>query len=229
MTLMPATFGTIRTDDEIEDAVTATLKKWLPTYMSEVERQLNLTPPYYERPSAGSFTTRTDFDKFPEDMLPLIVIVSTGVEDDPVREGRGFYRARYVMGVTNIVSSTEEVFSRQYAYRMGAAIRAALIHHQSLDRGVDGDVRGVDWLGSRNDELGSEDGRTIWACRQAFSVEVAEVLQRGVGPVGPTDPEVDPDPTVPDPPDDPDTPDPPYPPLPTVQHTDVDLDKEPVS
>lgn len=198
-------FGTIRTDDEVEDAVIATLRSWLPTYMSEVERQLSMTVGYYQRPFHSSFTNRTDYEVWPEEMMPVISIECIGVEDDPKRDGRGGIRARYAMGVANTCSSNDSVYVREYAARMGAAIRAALMQHQSLDLGLDGSVRGVSFIGSRNNLLASQDERTIRAYRQLFIVEVGDVLTRGAGPaapdaVPPADPAVPiPDwPTVPD-------------------------------
>ncbi len=198
-------FGTIRSDDEVEDAVLATLRKWLPTYLAEVERQLDLDVGYYARPAESSYTVRTDFDNWPEDMLPAIVVTSPGVEEDPAKSGGGKYRAVFGIGVTCIVSSIDQTSARRYAHRMGAAIRAALIQNQSLDQGLDGDVRGVVWIGTRNNEVATDesDARTLWAVRQAFLIEVDDVLSKGVGPVSP-DPQPDPNephaewPTVPD-------------------------------
>jgi hypothetical protein len=215
-------FQAIRSDDEVEDAVVDALRRWLPTYMSEVERQRGLTPPYYARPSSGSYTVRADFDSFPEEILPLVVVVSPGIDDDPKREGRGQFIGRFQVGVTCIVSAADQVSTRRFAYRMGAAIRATLLQKQSLELAMDGSVRGVDWIGTRNNELGSESDRSIWACRQLFTVEVGQLVVRGVGPVGPTDP----DSGIPDPADPPPDPDAPPGTWPTVETASVALFNE---
>jgi hypothetical protein len=198
-------FETIRVDDEVEDAIIAVLRKWLPTYMSEVERQIGLAAGFYTRPFYSSYTTRTDFEVWPEDMLPVVSVEGLGVEDDPKRDGRGRIRARYAVGVVNVCSSNDALYVREYASRMGAAIRAALLQHQSLEFGLDGTVRGVTFVGSRPNRLASQDERTIRDYRQLFIVEVGDVLTRGAGPVAPdADPPVDPTtplpewPTVPD-------------------------------
>lgn len=178
-------FGHIASDDEVEDATVAILRKWLPTWMSEVERQRGLQAGFYARPVDSSYFVRSDFDKFPEDMLPAVIITSGGIEDDPPKEGRGQYRGGFQIGVTCVVSSIDQLSARRYAYRMGAAVRGVLIQRQSMDGALGGRLRGTDWIGGRNNELDSGDDRTIWAARQLFVVEVGDVLTRGGGPIAP--------------------------------------------
>lgn len=182
-------FNDIVSDDQVEDAVIATLRRWLPTYMSEVERQRGVEPGFYARPTEGSFVVRTDFDKWPEEMLPLVIVISPGVDDDPARSGAGEYRGTFAIAVTCVVSSTDQTSTRRYAMRMGAAIRAALIQHQSLDQALEGKIGGVDWVGTRNNELPPEDDRSIWACRQLFAVQVNSILSRPAGPKTPEPPD----------------------------------------
>lgn len=208
-------FGSIIPDDVVEDAVVVTLEKWVPTYMSEVERQLGMDPSFYERPGSGAYTVRADFDKFPEEMLPLVVVVCPGITDDPPKRGPDkTYSAKFQINTTCITSSIDRTATRQYASRLGAALRAALIQHQSLDQQIGGRVRGIEWIAERNKELPPEDDRTIWANRQVFFIEVDDVLSRRGGPVNP---EPLPDPTTPHPPD------------PTVLTADVTIEKEPIT
>jgi hypothetical protein len=182
--------GTLITDDQVEDAVIATLRLWLPTYMSEVERQLGLDPAYYQRPPGdASYVVHSDFDKWPEEMLPLVIVVSPGIDDDPPKDGNRRYRASFQIGTICVVSSITQEETRRYAQRMGAALRAALIQKQSLGQAFEGRVRGVTWHGSRNNELQSDSERTIWANRQLFTVEVGDILG---GAAGPSTPEPDP-------------------------------------
>lgn len=187
-------FGSIRVDDQVEDAVIATLRKWLPTYMSEVERQLGLTAGFYTRPFFSSYTARTDFEVWVEDMLPVVSVEGIAIEEDPSIDGRGQIRARYALGVVNVCSSNDALYARLYASRMGAAIRAALIQHQSLDAALGASVRGIIFGGSRPDLLSSQDERTIRAYRQLFVVEVGNVLTKRAGPAAPD--AVPPDPST---------------------------------
>jgi hypothetical protein len=175
-------FGTIVSDDQVEEAVIVTLQKWIPTYLSEVERQRGIDAGYYRRPESGSYYARTDFDKWPEEMLPAIIVIAPGIEDDPSKAGDGVYRGLFPIAVTCVVSSTNQIETRRYAQRLGAAIRAALVQHQSLGNALDDEVRGVDWIGARNNELPPEGDRSIWANRQLFAVEVGDVVTKSAGP-----------------------------------------------
>lgn len=193
----------ILTDDQVEDAVLATLRLWIPSKLSDIETQLFLSVGYYQRPVA--WEVKTDFQKFPEEQLPMVIVVSIGLDDRPVKAGSQKYRAVWDMGVITVASSIDQASSRRAAYRLGAAARAALVHRQSLDGALDSTVRGVEWIGSRNNEVPADDGRTAWAQRQVFRVEVDDIITMSAGPAGPdarppVDPEGDPipDPPIPD-------------------------------
>src|SRR3954463_13420771 len=115
-------FGTVISDDVVELATVNTLRTWVSTYLSEVERQRDLDPGYYTRPPQGSITTRSDFDKWPEEQLPAIIVVAPGIPDDPVKQsGHGVYRASYDIGVVCVVSSNTREETRHYAQRLGAS------------------------------------------------------------------------------------------------------------
>jgi len=199
----------ILTEDQLEDAVVLTLKRWVGGELSIIEQQLGLQIGYYQRPR--SYEVRNRFDSWPEEMLPRIIVVSVGTDDEPAKDGRRVYRANWDIGVTCVVSSTDQVHTRRYAYRLGAAVRAVLADKPSLDLALGGRVRGVEWLGVRNNEVPDPEpgDRTIWASRQAFRIEVGDVLTMSgniVVPEPPTDggggidPTPDPDDVAPDPP-----------------------------
>lgn len=185
----------ILTEDMLEDAVVDTLKRTIPGELSLIEQQLGLQIGFYQRPR--SYEVKNRFDSWPEDQLPKIVVISVGTDDTPAKDGARTYRANWDIGVSCVVSSTDQVRSRRYAYRLGAAVRAALADKPSLYLALGGRVRGVEWLGTRNNEVPDPEpgDRTIWAARQAFRVEVGDVLSMGANVI------------VPDPPDE-ETPDP---------------------
>lgn len=186
----------------VEDAVVDVLKRWLPTYLAEVERQSGLATAFYPRPR--SWEVRNEMEKWPEEQLPSIIVISTGLAGTPLKEGGGQFRVPWAIGVAAVVSAKDALSTRRMAYRYAAAIRALLIHRQSLDQALGGAVRGVNWLDGRNNEMPVEAGRTIWASRQVFSVDVGGVLTANAGPVTPADPQPDPNvsyeewPTIPD-------------------------------
>lgn len=189
----------IVTDDQVENAILAMLRNWVPFYLADVEEQVGLERGYYERPVESSYIVRDDFDKWPEEMLPCVVVVSLGPIDQPVKDGRWSFRTNWLIGVLGVASGLDQVSSRRAAYHLGGAIRAALAGRQTLDRALDETVRGVQWQGGRNGEMPGDGDRTVWAQRQAFSVEVGDVLTQGTGPaVLPPDPiePVPPSPTI---------------------------------
>jgi hypothetical protein len=186
----------ILTEDQLEDAVVTTLKKTIGGELSLIEQQLGLDIGYYQRPR--SYEVRNRFDSWPEEMLPRIVVVSIGTDNEPTKDGGRKYRADWDIGVTCIASSLDMVHSRRYAYRLGAAVRAALADKPSLYLALGGRVRGVEWLGVRNNEVPDPEpgDRTLWASRQAFRIEVGDVLTAGTNvivPEPPEDPAPDPD------------------------------------
>ena len=208
------TVGTIIDDGMVEDAVIATLQAWISFYLAEVEEQRGLARGAYDRPR--SYMVRNDLTKWPEESLPAIVVISPGLSDRAVKEGRGLYRVPWQIGIAAVVSAKDHASTRRMAYRYAAAIRALLVQHQSLDGALGGVVRGVTWLDGRNNEMPAHDDRTVFASRQIFTVEVAEALQQNVGPLGvpPVDPlaPLDADPVVPD-----------------IDHIQVTKTKEPIN
>jgi hypothetical protein len=214
-------FGRIITDDQVEDAVMTCLKRWTSTELAEIERQLSLPQGYYTRPR--SWEVRNEFDAWPEDQMPRVIVISTGLAEDPIKESRGLYRVKYAVGVAVIASSLSLIDTRRYTYRLTAAVRTVLLHRQSLDKALDGTVRGIDWIDGRNNDLPPEDGRFIAASRQLFSVEVGNVVTQNAGP-----PEPIPEPTIPVPDPTPEDPHPEWPTIPDREHIHVATTKEPI-
>lgn len=207
-------FGYALSDDVVEDAVIYTLKRWMGTELAEIERQRGITAGHYGRPR--SYETHTDFESFPEEQLPRIIVVSLGFADVPAKRGSNAYRHFYNIGVAAIASSTDQNSTRRYAYRLGAAVAGCLIHNQSLDQGIGGRVLGVDLTEKRNGEIPPDSDRTLWVVRQIFRIEIDDAITKSAGPVAPDEPQI------------PDTD--PWPDWPTVQdtQTDIDVTKEPI-
>lgn len=205
-------FGRIITDDQVEDAVVYSLRRWFNTYMNEVEVQCGLERGFYKRPVESSYTVRADFEKYAEEMIPLIVVVAPGIEDDPEKRSGRTYDGKFQVGVVCIASAKDQVSTRRMVYRMGAAVRGIILQQQSLDHALDDSVIGTDWLGARNNEIPSDADRSIWANRQLFAVQVAEMLTGNAGPIDPDLPEEE-------------YPDRPY----RVEEVDATIIKEPIS
>jgi hypothetical protein len=185
----------IITDDQVEDAVMETLKKWLSTELRVIEEDLGLVAGHYQRPQ--SWGVHGDFDKFPEEAMPSVIVISLGAADVG-REGNKKIRTAYDIAVAVFASSTDFNKSRLFAYRLSGAAKAVMIHRQSLDGALDGTVRGVNHTGGQNGEMPVDGERTVWASRQTYSVEVANTITMSAGPSAPdSTPPPDPDPSTP--------------------------------
>lgn len=188
-------FGTIFSDDALEDAVRETLKKWFSDYLDEIEDQRGIARGWHDRPK--SWEIHDEFDRFPAEMIPQILVFCKGLDDKATKRGDGRYGAKFAVGVACIVSAADSESTRKMAYRYGAAVRAIILQKKKLDGTVAG-IRGVSWIDGRNSEIKSEDTRTLWSSRQLFAFEIADVVTAGAGPrdINPTPHTPYPDPPV---------------------------------
>lgn len=175
-------FGNLLTGRDVEQDVLEHLQTWMGTYLAEVERQSGLAP----LPPVRSWTSHNEFDKWPEEQIPCVLIVSPGLAGAPVKDGDGTYRASWSLGVAVIVSGASRDDTNHLAKLYSAAVRAILLQHP----GLADDCRGVTWVDERYDDLPPEDGRTLAAGQNVFAIEYTNVLNSRLGPAAPSeDPE----------------------------------------
>lgn len=169
-------FGRIISAAEIEQAATMNLKKWLDTYLREVERQAGFD--VGSLPAVRSYNTLPELEHWPEDQLPGITIVSTGTVGDPYIEGDGKYIAEWELGVAIVTSAKTQKATNDTAKLYGGAIRAVMLQKS----GLGGLARDVSWLEESTDDLPPEDTRTLAICLEVFAVQVPDVVTRRTGP-----------------------------------------------
>lgn len=185
-------YGQIITFHQVELAMKNFLQRWLPTYLAEMERQTGRTPGSLPRPVAWSNTT--EFTKFPEENLPLVVIVCPSITGTPVKEGNGSYRVAYPVGVAVVVKaggSRPKESVRALAGIYSAAVRAAVLQH----RGLDGFAITTNWIDERSDDIPVDARRSLGSGQNVFEVEVRDVVSAHMGtsePDPPADPLEDP-------------------------------------
>lgn len=177
-------FGRIVTGSDVEHWCIDLCRRWCSTYMSEVERQHGLAARHYQRPRA--YIRSLSFDKFPEDQLPAVGVVSYGIVTPPRREGSGAYTAQWLIGLGVLCSARTQEGSRDYAALLAAALGALFVQRPSLD----GHAQGVDWLDSTLNDLSFDDTRSLSSVQSRFAIEVAEVVNSLAGP---TTPDAEPD------------------------------------
>jgi len=175
-------FGRIVTGGDVEQWCLELVHRWLGTYLSEVERQHGIPAGKLARPRA--LLRAPTVDKWPEDQLPAVLLVSVGTLELPQRDGRKLHRARWQIGAACITSARTEAESRALAMLYIAALRALLIQRPSLD----GKAQGTVWLAESYDEIDYDDGRSLCAGEAAFTVEVDDVVSGDAGPLTPDAP-----------------------------------------
>jgi hypothetical protein len=217
-------FGPLIGAHHVEDAAVSVYRKWLPTYLHEVERQTGLTINPLSTPGSiakpRSYRVSSDVEKMPEDQTPAIVLRSPGVADHPLKNGAGIYQAQFTLEASVALSAIGTVeangeprallLARMYAL----ALRACLVQQPDDD----GYLYRRDWVDESYDLLPSIDDRTTCVGRVTFQIEVPNVTDANSGPVEPLNFPDDPDVTPPIP----------SPEWPVATETDIDLIKVPL-
>jgi len=195
--LQPSIFGRIVAGGDVETWCIDLCRKWIGTYLAEVERQHGITAGTYARPK--SYVRTISFDKWPEDHLPGLMLISTGIARPPRKEGDGTVTADWLMGLGVLCSAKTQQASHDMAQLLTAAVRTLFLQKPSLD----GHADGVAWLDERHNDLAYDDQRSLSSGQAIFQVTVHGVAVANAGPSYPLAP-LDPDTT-------------PWPDWPTVQ------------
>ena len=156
------------------------LKSWYPTYIDEVAAQRGRSRDAYQAPKG--YVTVNQFDKWPEDALPLVLVISPGMVDRPVKHGDGSYTGSWYIATAIIIEARDEVSTRRLGRRYGAALRTCMMQHRSLDRALEDTCAVTDWLSEDYDLLPIEERRNLAVTRNIFTVRVDNILQVG-GPL----------------------------------------------
>jgi hypothetical protein len=208
-----ADFGSVIVETDIDRLVLRQIKHWLPTYLTEAERQRNLPARLLARPKDQSYQNVLTDAEFPDAQLPGIVVTASEATGTKSFAGRHHYAANFDVAVSAVVRGRTPPETREVAAVFGGCIRWLLVQQQldaayesAPDGMVDHELR---WEGGSIipvPDQNDTDGRYLAAAINRFIVMVDAVIT-GDGPAL-----IDPYPP-PDPDNDPDTP---YDPLSTV-------------
>jgi hypothetical protein len=88
-------FGTIFVETQLETAVMEQFRIWMPTYIQEIELQLGRTRG--QIPPPRSYHTRNELASFPPDLMPVCIVVSPGLTEEPLADGEGVYTTRWAL------------------------------------------------------------------------------------------------------------------------------------
>jgi hypothetical protein len=177
-------FGRVVSGFDVESWVLALLRKWSSTYLAELERQHGYAAGTFPRVRGWAYGPT--FDKWPEDQLPGVLVVTPGITPPPTRDGDGVYRVRFNVDVGCAVSARTQGDAHEIATLFVAAHAAIVAQRPSLE----GHAIASTWLDLRLDPLAYDDTRALYAGFATFAIEVDDVLTTLAGPVQP-DPEPD--------------------------------------
>ena len=161
----------------------ALFKRWFGTYLCEVERQHGVAENTLTRPRG--WVTAPSFDKWPEDQVPAVVVVSIGLAEQPLKDGSGRYRAKWDIVAGAVFSARTQQESRLGSMFYIAALRALLVQRPSLDSGG----IGVEWLDEDYTVLEFNDERSLAAGAGRFQLEFDDVVSARAGPLDTDEPQ----------------------------------------
>lgn len=163
-------FGALVFPDEVEAAVIATCQKWFPEYLALAERKLGFTPE--DIPEIGSWVATADLTRWPEEQLPSVLVMNTGLAEEPKKYG-GDYTAKFAVGLAVVASGQDGPTTDRLVKIYTAILRAILTHHPDL-----GDfATAIEWVDEGYDALPSgKRRRDLGAGQLIMRVEVESVI-----------------------------------------------------
>lgn len=118
----------------IEESIEAQLRARLPWYLREIERQQGRREGSLGTPN--SYGVSTDYERFPEQGLPAIIIAAPGLREVPTKDGDGYLSGIYAAEVSATLPGPagegKGRVARRAAQIWGIAIAAALLQRRSL-------------------------------------------------------------------------------------------------
>lgn len=172
---VPATdpYGPLFAASVLEDAVVATLKEWMPDYISTLETRTGRQAGSVPLPR--SWQVFEDFGQLQGDQLPLIVVVSPGTSRDPELSG-GVYSAWWSIAVGVLVTARDKDSARRIAGLYGAAVRGVLAGKPGLGGVADGFKLG------REAYTDADTHYVGWTALLSFEFLVSAVAAKNGGP-----------------------------------------------
>jgi hypothetical protein len=166
-------YGPIVTGATVERAVLALLRERATEYIGEACRQLAREP----LPEPRGYIVASAFDKWPEDQLPVVVVISPGWNGRPRRDGRGAALVPWGLTVAVVASAMSLAKTRENALVYVGALRTLIAQHQSLD----GLAAGVDCIDESYRLIPFVRTRSLFAAQAVFTVTVPDAFTYGLG------------------------------------------------
>lgn len=166
---------------QIEAEVVASLQKWFPTYLREIERQIDLPVATFEPPR--NYSDRNSFDAEAGEQLPKVVVIAPGIIGAPTKVAGGMYSATWRLGVGIAVAAKTEDRANLLVKGYGAATRALMLQNSGL-----GNLGATDitWTDESYDDLPIPNVvQLMKAASLYFDIDFTNVVTRQPGPLFP--------------------------------------------
>jgi hypothetical protein len=189
----PADFGPFIIETDVDRALLGTLAFWLPTYLSQVERERDMVHGALARPTSDSYANTLDDDEWLDHRLPAVVCTTAATRDTPNIEGGWEYEVAWLCVVSTVVRGRTPAETRAVAALLGGTVRRVLVQQQSLAGAGEPFADSTQWVRSHVLPVpdATSSGRYLAACVNEFEVRTSNVVDASVGPL--PDPGVDPD------------------------------------
>lgn len=173
-------FGPMVMDVDVEKAVRATLERWMPTYLREIERRRGFAE--FDFPDIAAYRAMDiQEERFPEEQIPAVQIMLT-------TETEIFTRAESASAIWKgpidvLVSTTEPETAREMASYYQFCMGLVLVQHFTLDGSIT--VAGLGWEKMGIPAVGKPDERWLALGSIDISIEVDGVFNPALGPLVP--------------------------------------------
>lgn len=125
-------FGPVFAPQNLEDAILAHLRVWMPYVLADLEDQNDLERgTLFRPPHTSSFYGGVDFDSWQQDDLPAY-IVTVKPDGDPDHSSSTGYSQAYNVGIAVVVVMQSEADARRLAGFHGTAAMVPMVQRGSL-------------------------------------------------------------------------------------------------
>lgn len=170
-------YGPLLAFTDVEDAVLDHYRLWMDLWLAARERKLDLTYGTIARPR--SYIVKQTFTALPgEERTPIVIAVSDGLQDEPVRRGDGHYEVRFRFGIVGVVLGSDNIKSRAMAGHYQSALLGIAVKLPKVTINDDFYAKMVDFRDIRIEDIDEESsGRSMAAVRLELSYEVAGFVE----------------------------------------------------
>jgi hypothetical protein len=169
--------------NRLDNAAEATLRNWMPTYIKDLCLQNgiahSLDDPNHLVPPR-SYNVRNDQARWPEEQMPAVVVVNTGMARPPRMYGDGRYSGFWRVTVLTYCHGIDKTTTNRNNQIYAAAVRAILLQKRTLG----GVAAGVEWEAEDYNEATTDPQGTRTMASSAITMvfEVENIINREGGP-----------------------------------------------